>query len=157
MDIHPYSETIAREIADLFYQAVHAIDSSIYSQAQKQVWAPEPINYEQWFARLNQKKPYVAIINQSVAGFIELDDDGHIDCTYTHPDYQGMGVATSLYKHVLAQARKRNLTRLYVEASLIAKPFFEKQGFAVVKKNELIRGGITLENFIMEKYLDSRN
>lgn len=157
MDIQAYSEERAREIADLFYQSVHAIDPSTYTAEQKEAWAPTPVDYERWSERLDTKKPFIAIIGSRVAGFIELDADGHIDCTYTHPDYQGTGVASSLYEHLLAEARRRNIKRLYVEASLIAKPFFENRGFSVVKKNEVQRNGVSLINFSMEKYLGPNN
>ncbi|WP_231517059.1 GNAT family N-acetyltransferase [Marinobacterium lacunae] len=88
-----------------------------------------------------------------MAGFIELDTDGHIDCTYTHPDFQRMGVASTLYEYLLEEASTRKIKRLYVEASLIAKPFFERRGFSVVRKNEVQRNGVTLVNFSMEKHL----
>lgn len=153
IDIEKYSEQYSKEIADLFYQSVHAIDSSVYTVEQKAAWAPTPIDYAFWSARLEAKKPFVAIVNNQVAGFIELDADGHIDCTYTHPDFQGMGVASKLYEHLLAEAIKRNLQRLYVEASIIAKPFFEHRGFAVFRGNAVQRHGESLVNFSMEKSL----
>jgi putative acetyltransferase len=155
MDIQTYSPDNAREIADLFHKSVHAIAPSLYSSEQKEVWAPALVDYEGWAERLNVKNPFVAFIEGRVAGFIELDADGHIDCIYTHPDFQGRGVAAALYERLLAEARVKNIKRLYVEASLVAKPFFEHRGFSMVKKNEVQRNGITLVNFSMEKYLSS--
>jgi putative acetyltransferase len=152
--IQTYSADKAREIADLFHQSVHAIDPSLYSSVQKEAWAPTPVDYEYWAERLNVKKPFIAIIEDRVAGFIELDADGHIDCSYTHPDFQGRGVASSLYERLFDEARAKNLKCLYVEASLAAKSFFEHRGFTTVKKNEVQRNGVTLVNFSMEKYLN---
>jgi len=157
MEIQTYSADKAREIADLFHQSVHAIASSLYSSEQKEAWAPTPVDYECWAERLKVKKPFIALIENCVVGFIELDADGHIDCTYTHPDFQGRGVASALYKHLLTEARTRNMKRLYVEASLVAKPFFEHRGFSVVKKNEVQRNGVSLVNFSMEKYISYNN
>jgi putative acetyltransferase len=151
--IKPYSAHRAAEIADLFHQAVHAIDRSLYTAEQKEAWAPTPPDYEHWKERLNEKRPFVAVIDDRVAGFMELDADGHIDCTYTHPRFQGLGVASALYEHLLAEARGRGVKRLYVEASLKAKPFFEHRGFSVVTKNEVRRRGIPMVNFTMELYL----
>lgn len=91
MEIKSYSNQWAAEITDLFYQSVHAIDPSVYTPEQKEAWAPTPPDYAAWSKRLDEKRPLVAIINGQVAGFIELDTDGHIDCTYTHPNFQGMG------------------------------------------------------------------
>lgn len=154
MEIRRYTQDRAVEIADLFHQSVHAIDSSIYTSEQKEVWAPTPPNYAFWEQRLINKKPYLAIVDNQVAGFIEFDGDGHIDCTYTHPNYQGQGVASALYQYVFKVAKSRGLSRLYVEASLVAIPFFEKWGFVVVKKNEIRRQGLSLINFDMELLLD---
>jgi len=77
--------------------------------------------------------------------------DGHIDCAYTHPDFQRQGVASKLFDHLVTEAIQNNITRLYVEASLIAKPFFESRGFSFVKENEIERKGVRLMNFTMEK------
>lgn len=153
MNIGRYCNTRAREIADLYFESVHAIPESVYTKEQKLAWAPFPINYKNWAERLSTKKPFIAIINNKVAGFIELDEDGHIDCTYTHPEFQRLGVASALYQHLLSEAKNRCLNRLYVEASFIAKPFFEKRGFSIIKKNEIQRNGVVLVNFSMEKQL----
>lgn len=155
MDIQIYSAEKAKEIADLFHQSVHTIDTSVYTSEQKEAWAPTPTNYEYWSKRLKTKRPFMAIIDEKVVGFMELDADGHIDCMYTHPDFQGQGVASTLYEYLLSEAKKRDIKHLYVEASLIAKSFFEHHGFSVVKKNVVQRNGVSLVNLSMEKYLSS--
>ncbi len=157
MEIQIYSADKAKEIADLFYQSVQAISSSLYSAEQKDAWAPFPVDYQRWAERLSVKKPFIALIEKRVAGFIELDADGHIDCTYTHPDFQGRGVASRLYAHLLDEAKARHIDRLYVEASLVAKPFFEHRGFTTLKRNDVKRNGVTLVNFSMEMYLSPDN
>lgn len=156
MNIQTYKNEWARDIADLFFQSVHAIDPSVYTREQKEAWAPTP-DYERWSERLARKRPFVAMIENHIVGFIELDTDGHIDCTYTHPDFQGIGVASSLYEYLFVKAKEAGIKSLYVEASLIAKPFFEHRGFSVVKKNEVQRNGVTLVNFSMEKHLSHSN
>ena len=152
--IQNYTQDKAIEVADLFHHTVHAIDESIYTQQQKEAWASTPPNYERWKTRLDKKKPFLAIIDGQIAGFIELDSDGHIDCTYTHPRFQGRGVASALYQYILSIAKRKRLARLYVEVSLTALPFFEKRGFKILKKNELQRNGVTLVNYDMELYLE---
>ena len=82
---------------------------------------------------------------------MELESDGHIDCAYTHPDFQRVGIASKLLDHLIAEALKINITRLYTEASLIAKPFFEIRGFSCIKKNQIERKGVSLVNFTMAK------
>lgn len=149
MEIIEYSAKRAEEIADLFYNAVHFIDSSIYCDEQKHAWAPSPIDYDKWKARLAHTKPFLLLIHDQVAGFIELEADGHIDCTYVSAKFQRKGVATKLLKHVIAVAKDQGLTHLYVEASIVAKPFFEKFGFVLEKENRVIRDSIMLVNYTM--------
>ena len=154
MKICTYSESMTVEIADLFHSAVHHINPSIYTKEQQEAWAPTPPNYDNWSIRLGAKNPFVAIIDGNVAGFIELEKNGHIDCFYTHPKFQQKGVGTSLYNYLLVEARRNKIRRLYVEASHTAKDFFTKQGFILIKENEVLRNSVCLINYTMEKFLD---
>ena len=155
MKIRPYTADRANEIANLFHASVHAIDDQIYAPEQKEAWAPTPPDYAAWAGRLAVKQPFVAIINDRVAGFMGLDPDGHIDCAYTHPDFQCRGVASALYNHLVTEAGNRKLKRLYVEASIVARPFFERRGFTLLHENNVQRNGVTLINYTMEKYIGS--
>ena len=153
MKIVNYSPLRAVEIADLFHRCIHSIDTSAYSTGQQEAWAPTPPDYQRWTARLLVKKPYLAIIDNKVAGFIELESDGHIDCMYTSADFQRRGVATALFNHILVLARNSGNKQLYVEASIIAKPLFEKLGFSVLKENKVQLNQQTLINYKMQKLL----
>ena len=153
MDIQNYKSEHIEAITDVFYEAVHAIDSSIYSDAQKNAWAPLPRDYESWAGRLMFKRPYLAMQGEQLMGFIELDPDGYIDSMYTHPDFQRQGVGSALYEHLAGIAREKGLKRLRVEASLVAKPFFESKGFQVLEENQVERNGELITNFEMERFL----
>lgn len=154
--IQAYRDTLAREIADLFHCAVHAIDASIYSARQKEAWAPTPPDYRAWRDRLALKQPFLALIDDDIAGFIELDPDGHIDCCFTHPSHQGKGVAGTLYRRLERAALEQGLSRLFVEASIVARPFFLRQDFVVLRENKVFRNGQFLINYAMEKHLPSQ-
>lgn len=151
MEIINYMPKYAHEIADLFHDSVHYIGRFHYTKEEIEAWAPTPPDYKKWSERLNHKKPYLAVRDSKVIGFIELESNGHIDCLYTHKDFQRCGVARSLYLHLEKEAKAKGIKRLYVEASHIAKPFFEKQNFKLVKKNTVVRNGVKLPYFKMEK------
>ena len=153
MDICSYTSEYAVQLANIFHQAVHAVDSTCYTQEQKEAWAPSPPDYLAWSKRLKNKNAFMAMIDNTVVGFIELDPDGHIDCMYTLPQYQNHGVASRLYEYIEALAIAMNIKRLYVEASILALPFFEKRGFILLHKNEIRRHGTTLVNYSMEKLI----
>lgn len=143
----------AHEIADLFHNSIHETALSHYSKEAIEAWAPTPPDYLMWADRLMKKRPFLAMKGSIVVGFIELESDGHIDCLYTHKDFQRCGVARCLYLHLETEARKQGINRLYVEASFLAKPFFEKHNYNLVKENIVHRNGTEIINFKMEKCL----
>ena len=156
MQILSYNHTYYKEIVELYYHAVHAIDNKIYSEKQKVAWASKPIDYQKWATRLQQIQPYVGLVNDKVIGFIEFEPDGHIDCFYVDPDYQGLGYGRMLYQYVEKMALYQGVSSLYVEASYIAKPIFEHYGFDMVKKNHVMRNNVELINFSMRLNLRDR-
>ncbi len=140
-------------VMELFCRAVHAVDESVYSAAEKAQWAPLPPDYPHWCDRLAVKRPFLAFIDDRLVGFIESDPDGYIDCLYVEPEEQGKGVATALYDHIEAIALAAAIERLYVDASIIAQPFFACKGFERVRTNRVARGGEVLVNYRMQKWL----
>jgi putative acetyltransferase len=153
MQIRAYQVTDYREIADLFHDSVHAISAEIYTTAQLEAWSPTPVDSDYWRTRLDRTRPYVAVQNEDIAGFIELEDDGHIDCLYVHPKFQRRGVASALLDHVSGIAQKREIQRLYLEASEVARPFFELRGFKLEKTNHVSRNQQQLVNYSMSRKL----
>lgn len=149
MRIRDYRADDSIEIADLFHGSVHSLHVESFSAEELEAWAPTPPDYSHWRKRLAEKKPYVAERDGMIVGFIELEDDGHIDCFYTHKDFQRRGVGSALYSHLLQEADARDIQNLYLEASAIARPFFEREGFRLEKTNRLEGRGQILTNFSM--------
>jgi putative acetyltransferase len=76
-----------------------------------------------------------------------------IGCFYCHKNYQRCAVGKQLYQAIEAKAIELELKLLFVEASITAKPFFERMEFSVVKEQEVTRRGETFINYAMEKFL----
>ena len=93
------------------------------------------------------------MVDGEIAGFLELDPDGHIDCAYMNPDFQRCGIMTGLVQHAIGVASFMNLSRLYVEASIGARRLFEHLGFAVLTEQEVAIGEEKLVNYRMELIL----
>jgi putative acetyltransferase len=155
MDLRPYRENDAREIAELFHDTVHSINSRDYTREQLSVWAPHEIDYEHWERRLSRKRPIVAEMNEKIVGFAELDPDGHIDCFYVHKDYQRRKIGQQMLDRLTGSAKARAIRRLYAEVSMTAVPFFEKNGFRMIRGNTILKDGVQLGNYVMEKLLAS--
>ena len=137
-------------IAEIFTNAVHQIASEVYTAEQCLAWASLQINYDHWKRRCELKRPFVTVTNSEISGFLELDPDGHIDCAYVNPKFRRKGIMTGLVRHAVDACFAFNIHRVYVDASICAKPLFEKAGFKVTRENIVTIDGVDLLNFKME-------
>ena len=119
----------------------------ITRKSKLDVWATGEVDLEKWNQSLQEHYSIVAVDNEIIVGFGDVDKDGYLDRLFVHADYQGKGIATAICKQ-LEQAVEGKIT---THASITAKPFFEKRGYKVMKKQEVERQGIFLTNFVMEK------
>lgn len=65
----------------------------------------------------------------------------------------GTGVGSALYAWLERAALDRGLSRLFVEASEVARDFFLRKGFRVVRRQDLVRHGVPIYNYVMDKPL----
>jgi putative acetyltransferase len=151
--IRPYDARDAPEIVRLFYETIRTINLADYSQEQVEAWAPEVPDPEAWNLRLTSRRTLVAEEGGEVVGFAELEDDGHLDTFYCRKDSVGRGVGSRLYRAVEQEARIRGLGRIFTEASITARSFFERHGFRTIRERTVARRGVELTNFAMEKRL----
>ncbi len=137
-------------IGRIFTNAVHEIASEVYSREQCLAWASIEVNFEHWKKRCERKQPFVAVTGAEISGFLELDPDGHIDCAYINPRFQRRGIMTRLARHAIDVSFNSGIRKVYVEASICAKPMFEKMGFQIVAENIVKIGVVELLNYRME-------
>jgi putative acetyltransferase len=137
-------------IARIFSSAVHEIGSEVYSEEQCLAWASREVDYAHWRTRCEMKRPFVAVKNDQIAGFLELDPDGHIDCAYINPKFRRTGIMSALVRHAIGVSFSFGLERMYVDASICALPMFEKLGFTLIRENIAVRNGVELVNYKME-------
>lgn len=132
----------------MFYNTVHTINAKDYSPEQLNVWATDKIDLEVWNKSLSEHYTVVAIENNLIVGFGDIDKSGYLDRLYVHKDYQRQGIATAICDK-LEQSVKVN--KIITHSSITAKPFFEKRGFKIIKEQQVIRKEIALSNYVMEK------
>lgn len=142
------------QIAQLFHDTIRSVNLGDYTKEQVKAWAPDDIYFRDWEAKCLSKYTLVAETNGGViAGFAELEADGHIDCFYCHKDFLGQGVGRLLYNGIEKETQHRGLTGLFVESSITAKPFFLKMGFSIIEKQIVTTRSEKFTNFRMEKRL----
>ena len=150
MIIRQYEPKDCEELVKLFYHTVHTINAKDYSQEQLNVWATDKIDLEVWNKSLSGHYTVVAVENNIIVGFGDIDNSGYLDRLYVHKNYQRLGIATSICDK-LERAVKVN--KIITHSSITAKPFFVQRGFTVVKEQQVIRNEIALTNYVMEKHV----
>jgi GNAT superfamily N-acetyltransferase len=153
MQIRAFQPADTPILMQLFYDTVHQVNCCDYTPDQLDAWAPQTMSEVDWRSRLSQPMTLVAVQNAEIVGFCELALDGHIGCFYCHYQHQGQGVGTALLDHIEAIARQQSIPRLYTEASITARPFFERRGFETLGAQQVRRQGIVLRNYTMQKIL----
>jgi putative acetyltransferase len=151
--IRYYEAGDAPEIVRLFFETVRSVNRADYSDEQLEAWAPGVPDPEEWHARMAGRRTLVAEEGGEVVGFAELEYDGRLDMLYVRKDAVGRGVGRRLYEAVEREARGQGLGWIFTEASITARPFFEQQGFRVVREQMVSRRGVSMTNFVMEKEL----
>ena len=147
MIIRKYQASDCKELADLFYNTVHIVNAKDYTKEQLNVWATKQVDLEKWNKSLQEHFSVVALDNETIVGFGDIDKTGYLDRLFVHANYQKKGIATALCNQP-EQAVQGDIT---THASITAKPFFEKRGYKLVKEQQVERQGIFLTNYVMTK------
>ena len=151
MKIRRYRQEDCGEILELFYNTVHSVNRKDYSEIQLDAWADGRTDVKAWNPGLLKNITYVAVENGRITGFGDISTDGYLDRLYVHKDCQRQGIASAicdlLEKEVIAE-------KIVTHASVTARPFFENRGYRVIRRQKVVRSGIELTNYVMEKQTD---
>ncbi|WP_455210317.1 GNAT family N-acetyltransferase [Kaarinaea lacus] len=153
MHLRRYQKSDIPQIAQLYYDTIHQVNSKDYSPSQIQAWAPRVYPTRFWATRFQRYTVYVVEQDGQVVGFSEFEKTGHIDCFYVHHAWQGKGVGSQLMDAIKRQALQRRLRRLFADVSLTAMPFFRRHGFAIIRKQKKIYRGQRFSQYVMIKRL----
>ena len=147
MVIRKYRSSDCKEIIELFYNTVHTVNAKDYTKEQLDVWATGKVELEKWDKSFQEHFTVVAVDEEIIVGFGDIDKTGYLDRLYVHHDYQKKGVATAICNE-LEKVVQSNITTY---ASITAKPFFEKQGFQVDEEQKRKANQMCLTNYKMSK------
>lgn len=145
-------------IADLTLAAIRQTGLRAYMPAQVAAWAARynPQRLLACAARGDLILVAVDACDHPLA-YIVMEADGHCDMLYCHPDHGGQGLAAALLAQAERHACAAGLSRLYTEASELARPVFARAGFVVLHRRDFAIGPntapVTIHNYAMEKRL----
>ena len=147
MKFREYRSSDCEELAELFYHTVHTVNAKDYTEEQLDAWASGKMDLEQWNRSFQEHFCVVAVDDEVIVGFGDIDKTGYLDRLYVHRDYQGKGIASA----ICSKLEQSVPGSIVTHASITARPFFEKRGYRVIKEQTVERQGIFLTNFIMKK------
>ncbi|BCQ39907.1 putative N-acetyltransferase YafP [Erwinia rhapontici] len=135
----------------LFQGAVRQIASQDYNPEQIDAWVQ--VDRTAWEKRFKESQCWLAVRNGELAGFGNVEYDGHLDMLFTDPRHQRCGVATALLKWLELAVVKMDIPVIYTEASITAKPFFIRHGFQLVEAQQVSVRGQSFINYRLRKIL----
>lgn len=139
------------ELVAVFTQAVRHLAAAHYTESQRLAWAPESPDLAAWEQRLRHVSTWIAEIDGRVAGFVGFESDGHIDLLHTAPGSERQGIASRLLHRAERVLTELGVARFYTEASLVARPVFERAGYEVEAEEIVELRGQSFRRFRMSK------
>lgn len=148
MFLRMYNTSDCEFLAELFYQTVHNVNAKDYTKEQLDVWATGNVDLNEWNKSFLENFTTVAIKNEIIVGFGDVDKTGYLDRLFVHKNYQRQGIASAICDEL---EQRVNVNKIITHASITAKTFFEQRGYRIIKEQQVIRNGIPLTNYVMEK------
>ena len=154
MRLRPYRSGDCPVLGELFRQTVLGVNCRDYTPEQLAAWTGGA-DLAAWDRSFLLHTTLVAEAEDgAVVGFGDLDPNGgmegsaYLDRLYVHRDHQGEGIATALCDALEGSVPGR---RVLTHASVTARPFFLRRGYRVLREQQVVRMGVTLTNFVMER------
>ena len=146
------------ELRDLYKNTVLEINRRDYSQEEVEDWASCGDDLAKIKGMIETHYFIVAVDQQSqVVGFSSITPQGYLHSMFIHKDFQGKVIATMLLKEIERYAIAEGIKQITSEVSITARPFFEKNGYAVKMEQKRRANQCCLTNFWMAKDLDKLN
>jgi putative acetyltransferase len=153
VSLRPYLPADARRCVEIFRSSIDELAADDYDEEQREAWASRADDEQAFGARLKDALTLLAVIDDAVAGFASLKGADQIDMLFVDPKFARQGAGFALIEALTKLGQARGAKRLAVEASDVAKPLFERQGFTSQQRNLVRVGDQWLANTTMTKTL----
>ena len=141
-------------LKSLYRDTITMVCAADYKADQIQAWAGTIERTDSLAKRIGKQHFYVAESETGeVVGFASFEEPDYLDLMYVHKDFQRLGVGNALLSKIHEKAMEVGTARIVSDVSITARPFFEKNGFKLLKKQTVRIGKVDLTNYKMEKTL----
>jgi len=153
ISIMPAEEVDLDAAGKLIYDSIHGLAHTHYSEEQIKAWAPEPYAGDRAKQRFADQLFFIASDPEGMAALMTLTQEHYLDFAYAHPRTKGRGAASQTYATLETFAEAQGVKSITSDVSFVARPFFEKRGYKVLKRQFPIANGVELTNFNVRKDL----
>lgn len=153
--IRQYAVGDAEALHSVTLAAISVVGLSAYSREQIDAWSARHGSAQRLADRAaNGHAIFIAANADNIpVAFSLLEPDGHLDQLYCHPDHTRRGLADGVLRAAEDRALISGITRLYTEASELARPAFERAGYTLLHRRDFDIDGVAIHNYAMEKTL----
>ena len=153
MPLRAYRDADAAATRGVFQRAVRVTAARDYSPEQVTAWAPADADPAAWAHARAAADTVVAVDGEEVVGFGDLVDRTRLDMLYVDPAAGSRGIGSALIDCLVARARDAGARAVVTDASLTARPVFERHGFVVTARRTPVVRGVAMTNFAMRRAL----
>lgn len=145
----------AEEMVELYKRSITQLAEKDYSPEQIIVWLSVAPKADAFMAKyLDGRYTVIAVDgDDQIAGFSDLESDGHIDLFYVCPNHARRGIGREMLTHIVSTAEELSISKLYAEASETALSSFLRQGFEELSRRDLLINGVEIHNYAVEKVI----
>lgn len=129
---------------EIFCASIRGLTGPLYTEEMQEawIWNSSP---ERWTQRISEIDFWVGEIEGQVVGFVSIDQPNKVlDHLFVHPAYSGQGNGAALMIFALDYARSKGFTKLELNGSLNAIPFYKSFGWIEVAQLSKCRGDVSL-------------
>jgi putative acetyltransferase len=151
LKIRPATMADVHDIVDVFLDSLNGLASKYYSAAQIKAWSSAADDIRVFSGRILEGVALIAEVSERIVAFGQLNPENHIDMLCCRTDFARLGIASALLKKMEAISLASRCESITTEASLAGRVFFERHGYVVEKVEFVLRGGVSIERYLMSK------
>jgi len=131
----------------VYFDSIQSLDENVYSKEQKKAWASQAWDNPNFEMSITQGKGWLLSEHETIVAFATRYPKNRISLFYCKGKYQRRGCGTLLLDKLQDEAKREGLDSLSTEASLISYKLFLKNGWEIIRKEN-----ITINNIFFERY-----